>query len=44
MRISAIWKGLEYNFVNIYAPCCVVKKRKLWRDLIKVRRGSIRGD
>lgn len=31
---NADWKSLNYLFMNVYSPCTLEGKRKLWRSLI----------
>lgn len=35
--IGVVWKGLSYNFINIYASCLLDKRRKIWRELVTLK-------
>lgn len=35
--IKSIWKGMVVYFVNVYSPCSIIGKRRLWSNLIKVK-------
>ncbi|CAJ2667257.1 unnamed protein product [Trifolium pratense] len=34
------WEGMRVNIVNVYSPCNLAGKRKLWEDLLNLRRGE----
>ncbi|PNX93422.1 cysteine-rich receptor-like protein kinase, partial [Trifolium pratense] len=34
------WDGMRVNIVNVYSPCSLAGKRKLWEDLLHIRRGD----
>lgn len=35
--LNVRWKGIVYNFVNIYAPCNGGARRLLWRNLVNTK-------
>lgn len=42
--VNVVWKGTKYNFVDMYAPCCMVKRKNSWKTLLDVKRGGNRGE
>ncbi|PNY01680.1 cysteine-rich receptor-like protein kinase, partial [Trifolium pratense] len=34
------WEGMMLNIVNVYSPCSLAGKRKLWEDLLDIKRSS----
>lgn len=38
--VNTYWKGISYNFINIYASCNLVSRRLMWLELLKVKNNS----
>lgn len=41
--VNAEWMGQDLFFVNVYSPCQLSLKRRLWRDLIVMKNKFSRG-
>ncbi|CAK8567726.1 unnamed protein product [Lathyrus sativus] len=44
LGINAMWNGLNCYFVNVYSPCGVAEKCKLWSDLIEWKNKIPKGE
>ncbi|CAK8542070.1 unnamed protein product [Lathyrus sativus] len=37
LGLNAEWNGKDIFFINVYSPCKVPLKRKLWKELVEVK-------
>jgi hypothetical protein len=44
LGITVEREGETLNFINIYSPCSLAGKKKLWADLLDLKHRSVRGD